>query len=179
MRLMDIVEKLIGKQPLFCIVIPFLFYVCQWDLVSDFRVIPHHFLLPFDKIVFSFILFEIFTIFYCFSRDALGFFFKQYPECNGCFICLHGGLGRGEERRASILLSFSAAYAKHPGTKPTLLSFLLNRSSTSSKKAPSSPKEGLRRMADNHTKWHYRGATLCYQLFGSKLFNNVKGGSTA
>lgn len=77
-----------------------------------------------------------------------------------------------------MLFSFTAMYAEHPGTKPTLFSSLLSRSSRSSKKAPASPKEDLRSMSDSHTKSHCRAATRCYQLFGSKLFNNVKGVST-
>lgn len=77
-----------------------------------------------------------------------------------------------------MLFSFSATYTEHPGTKPTLLSSLLSRSTRSSKKAPASPKEDLRSMSDSHTKSHCRAATLGYQLFGSKLFNNVKGVST-
>lgn len=77
-----------------------------------------------------------------------------------------------------MLFFFSATYAEYPGTKPTLFSYLLSRSSRSSKKTPAGPKEDLRSMSDSHTKSHCRAKTRCYQLFGSKLFNNVKGVST-
>lgn len=175
---MGVFGKLIKKQPLFCIIVPS-FSMCVseiWFLIWE----------SFPTI-FCCLLRKSFSLLFCFKISLCS---TVFPEML-CFVCFSSSTlsviaalyawmeawREGGKSRVSILLSFSAACAKHPGTKPALLSFLLNWSSTSSKKARSGPKEGLRSVADNHTKWHYSGATLCYQLLESKLFNSAKGGS--
>lgn len=81
--------------------------------------------------------------------------------------------GEVKKDRRSVLLSL-ALHMPSTGTEPTLLSSLLNSSSSCSKSAPSCPQESLRSVAASQT-----GVQVCYQLFGSEVFNNVKGGSTA
>lgn len=105
------------------------FSTCQCDLVSDLGVISQHFMVPFDKIVFSFTLFENVTIFYCFSPDTLFFFSSSRLGVITVLSACVGSWGEGKKEGLPLcphsLLGMPSILVQNQ------LSSLLNRSSNS------------------------------------------------
>lgn len=75
-----------------------------------------------------------------------------------------------ENRRVYALLHIPSSWVQNQ------VNSLLSSSSSSEKHPPALRGPGKHIWQPNKSQG--RGATFCYLLFGSKLFNNVKGGST-